>query len=390
MSRHFPTTEIHSDSRRATLNLVAGSLFYAPGSFGMARALGSKYFLRSILFHDISDSESSFTRGLGVTVTRKQFEAALKFITRHYSPVSLEDVIAASDGKALPPRPVLLTFDDAYVSVREFAAPLCSEFGVPAIFFVNGGCLDNQQLALENLVCYVFNVCGLDTVNAAIRSVNATGNCELRSLAQVFSQFLPGISLPGREAFRFALIDLAGISEGDLAAEAALYLTSQQLRDLANSNFEIGNHTYTHANCRILSAGDFAAEIDRNKAVLEAISGTMVRSFSVPYGSSVDLTLDLARHLQHSGYKAVFLAEGRANSSPTYESRIDRVSIKASTDAALFSEIEILPRLRTIANKVLGSSHAGGRLRISSLEEIKPTTLGCNSGDGIARYGEHN
>ena len=78
------------------------------------RALSSQYSLRSILFHDIADTESVFTKGLGVTVTRKQFEAALRFITKHYIPVSLQDVIAASDSNALPSRPVLLTFDDAY------------------------------------------------------------------------------------------------------------------------------------------------------------------------------------------------------------------------------------------------------------------------------------
>ena len=66
-----------------------------------------------------------------------------------------------------------------------------------------------------------------------------------------------------------------------------------------------------------LSAADFAGEIDRNKTVLEAISGTKVRSFSVPYGSSADLTTDLVAHLQRSGYEAVFLAESRANSPCT-------------------------------------------------------------------------
>ena len=89
------------------------------------------------------------------------------------------------------PRPVLVTFDDAYASVSEFAAPLCSKFGVPAVFFVNGACLDNRQLALENLVCYVANVFGLDTVNAAIRSVEGTRDLEVRSLTEVFSRFLP-------------------------------------------------------------------------------------------------------------------------------------------------------------------------------------------------------
>src|SRR5208282_5289363 len=123
----------HSSSRRAVLNLAGGTLWYAPGSFGIARFLGPRYSLRCVLFHDVSDTESSFTKGLGGTITRKNFEAALRFITKYYTPVSLQDVIASCDGQALPPRSVLVTFDDAYASVSEFAAPLCSKFEVPAV-----------------------------------------------------------------------------------------------------------------------------------------------------------------------------------------------------------------------------------------------------------------
>ena len=383
MSQLFTTTKNDVGNRRTALNLLAGTLWYVPGSFGMARLLGPRYSLRCVVFHDISDTESSFTKGLGVTITRKHFEAALEFISRHYTPVALKDVIADSDGRGLPPRPVLVTFDDAYRSVREFAAPLCSKFGVPGVFFLNGASLDNQQLALENLVCYVANLFGLNTINAAIRSVNVTGDLVIRSLTEVFSRFLPGTSLTGREAFRRALIELAGIGDGDLAEEARLYLSGPQLRDLATFNFEIGNHTYTHANCRSLSAGDFAGEIDRNKAMLEAASGTKVRSFSVPYGSSADLTPDLVAHLQRSGYEAVFLAEGRANSSCTPESRLDRVSIRASTDAAFFSEIEILPRLRRIRNSWFGAANVEPSRRISNNENLKQPSWQCTSGEPV-------
>ena len=355
MSPLFTITRSYTGSRRDALNLVAGTLWYIPGCFGIARFLGPRCSLRCVLFHDVSDTESFFTKGLGGTITRKNFEAALKFITKHYTPVSLQDVVADSDGRALPPRPVLVTFDDAYASVSEFAAPLCSKFGVPAVLFVTGVGLDNRQLALDNLVCYVANRFGLGTINAAAHVASGTKDIELRSLAHVFAHFLPAISPSAREVFRGALIQLTGINERELAAEAGLYLTSQQLRDLSTFNFEIGNHTYTHANCRSLSAGDFAGEIDRNKAVLEAVSGRKVRSFSVPYGSSVDLTTDLVVHLQRSGYEAVFLAEGRANPSPTDRTRLNRVSVKAGNHAALFSEIEVLPRLRAIRNGLFGT-----------------------------------
>jgi peptidoglycan/xylan/chitin deacetylase (PgdA/CDA1 family) len=334
----------------AALNLAGRTLWHLPGRFGIARLLGPGCSLRCVLFHDVSDTESSFTKGLGGTITRKDFESALRIITRHYTPVSLQDVITGSDGRALPPRPVLVTFDDAYASVSEFAAPLCSKFGVPAVFFVNGLCLDNRQLALDNLICYVANMCGLSTINAAAHVASGTKNIDLQTLTEVFARFLPSISFSTRDVFRGALLQLAGISEGDLAERAGLYLSSRQLRELATFNFEIGNHTYSHANCRSLPAGEFAGEIDRNKAVLEEMSGRKVRSFSVPYGSSADLTGDLVAHLHRSGYEAVFLAESRANPLRPDRFRLNRVSIRTGGDGALFSEIEILPRLRSMRN----------------------------------------
>jgi len=361
----------HRPGGRDALNLVGRALWHLPGRFGIAGLLGPRFSLRSVLFHNVSDTQSSFTRGLGGTITRKNFEDALRFITKNYTPVSLQEVIA--NGQALPPRPVLVTFDDAYASVSEFAAPLCAKFGVPAVFFVNGECLDNRRLALDNLVCYVANVSGMATVNAAARVANGTKDVDLRSMTEVFARFLPSISLSTREVFRRALLELARINEGDLAKKAQLYLSSRQLLDLATFNIEIGNHTYSHANCRALSAEEFADEIDRNKAVLEAASGSKVRSFSVPYGSSVDLTGELVSHLHQSGYEAVFLAESRANAACPDLLRLNRVSIRTGAAAALFSEIEVLPRLRTVRSLLFGSANVEPCGRISDLENRRPS-----------------
>jgi peptidoglycan/xylan/chitin deacetylase (PgdA/CDA1 family) len=375
------------NGKRKALNLAAGALWYLPGSFAMASCFGPRYSLRCVLFHDISDTESSFTKGLGITITRKNFEAALRFIRRHYTPVSLEDILTDCGGQGLPPRPVLVTFDDAYRSVPEFAAPLCAELGVPAVFFVNGVCLDNKQLALDNLVCYVANAFGLDMINAGIRSVTAD-DFQVRSLAEAFSRFLPTIPLARREAFRKRLLDLAEIKDRELAEQARLYLTSKQLHDLAGFNFEIGNHTYTHVHCRTLSVSELGDEIDRNKAALKTASGTNVRSFSIPYGLSLDLTADLAEHLHCSGHEAVFLAEGCANTASANQFALDRISITASTNSAFFSEIEILPRLRTLRNVLFGPTkrqkgiaEAGlAKPRVSEgIKEIRPEIQNVNT-----------
>jgi peptidoglycan/xylan/chitin deacetylase (PgdA/CDA1 family) len=342
--------------RRTALDLAAGAFWRMPGCFGFARVLGPSYSLRCVVFHHISALGSPFTTGINVSTTPEKFEAALRFLTTYYTPVRLEDVLTNVDGRGLPERAVLVTFDDAYASVLEVAAPLCRKYGVPAVYFVNAAFLNNQQLAPDNLVCYVANLQGMETINAAVRTVGRTEVSELLSLSEVFSSFFPSITLAEREAFLEALRQLAGIGERHLAEESALYLTTQQLRALASFDFEIGNHTYSHVHCRCLSPEEFGKEIDRNKTQLEALSGTTVRSFSQPYGSSKDLTPELVSHLKESRHEAVFLSESVANIRDADLFHLDRVNPRVQDDDTFFLELEVLPRLRAVRNRLFHRS----------------------------------
>jgi peptidoglycan/xylan/chitin deacetylase (PgdA/CDA1 family) len=340
--------------RQVAINIAARVFWAIPGCFGVARMFGPSYTLRCVVFHDISARESLFTRGMNVTMPLGKFEAALKFITRYYSPVRLQDVLACSNGRGLPPRPLLVTFDDAYASVANSAAPMCRDLDVPAVFFVNAAFLNNQQLAPDNLVCYVANTLGMKPINAAARVARGDHQPELLSMSDVFSIFFPAISLAEREIFLEALRRLSGIDERQIAAQANLYLTSQELGDLAAFNFEIGNHTYAHVHCRSLSQENLDAQVDKNKADLETISGTKVRSFSQPYGSSIDVTPELVQHLERSGHAAIFLSESVANRKGADPLHLDRVSVRADSNATLFFELEVLPRLRAIRNRLFG------------------------------------
>jgi peptidoglycan/xylan/chitin deacetylase (PgdA/CDA1 family) len=346
--------------------VAADAFWRIPGSFGVARIFGPSYSLRCVVFHHISSTGSPFTAGIGVSMSPKKFETALKFLTAHYAPVSLQDVLTGCGGRGLPPRAVLVTFDDAYASVAEWAATLCRRYGVPAVFFVNAAFLDNQRLAPDNLVCYVANTLGMETMNAAVRTVPGNEKLELHSLAEVFGAFLPAISLSEREVFLDALRQMSRISEGRMARDANLYLSSKQLRDLTSFDFEIGNHTYTHTHCRTLSKQDFVSEVDRNKTELEALSGTRIRSFSLPYGSSMDLTNDLTEHLGRSGYQAIFLSESVANCGRPDPLHLNRISTCAGSDDSLFFEIEVLPRLRAIRNRLFRRSRPVRKAKISS------------------------
>jgi peptidoglycan/xylan/chitin deacetylase (PgdA/CDA1 family) len=331
--------------------ISAEAFWRMPARFGLARTLGGSYSLRCVIFHNIAAASSPFTAGIRVDITPQAFEAALKFLAAHYSPVTLEDVLTDCGGRGLPPRALLVTFDDAYASVVECAAPLCRRYGIPAVFFVNAAFVGNQRLAPDNLICYVANVVGMKAINSAARAIPGKEQTELHSLAEVFGTFLPVISLAERDVFLDALRQLAGIDEVRMASEANLYVTGKQLRELNAFDIEIGNHTYTHTYCRTFSEAEFVSELDRNKAELESISQTRVRAFSQPYGSSKDVTPELKRHLKTSGHQAIFLSESAANPRNGDPFHFDRVSLCRAGDETLFFEIEVMPRLRAIRNR---------------------------------------
>ena len=340
--------------RRTIFDTAASALWRIPGRFEIASILGRSYALRCVVFHHVAETDSEFTRGMGVTITPARLERTLRFLATYYHPVSLQDVLGQSDGHALPSRSVLVTFDDGYASVMESAIPLCRRLGIPTVLFLNAAFLNNQRLAPDNLVCYVANTFGMALLNAAAQSVRGKDTPTLVTQADVFARFFPSISLFEREEFLKVLIRLGRINERQVAVAAGLYLTSEQVRELSASDVEIGNHTHSHVHCRNLSEGHFSVEIDRNKVELEAISSKPVRSFSVPYGSSADLSVELRDHLLGSGHDLIFLSQAVSNPSRPDQVCVDRVGPRAHSNDTLFAELELLPRLRKVRNWMSG------------------------------------
>jgi peptidoglycan/xylan/chitin deacetylase (PgdA/CDA1 family) len=73
-----------------------------------------------------------------LTVTPAQFERQLRWLkSRGYTSILPTDWLNyVSHGNALPKRPLLLTFDDAYADLAECCFPLLEKYGFTAVVFV--------------------------------------------------------------------------------------------------------------------------------------------------------------------------------------------------------------------------------------------------------------
>jgi peptidoglycan/xylan/chitin deacetylase (PgdA/CDA1 family) len=315
-----------------------------------SRRLPLGHGLRCVLFHHLTTVDGPFTRGLGVSISPEAFERRLRFLMRHYEMIDLDAVL--SPGSDPRRRPLLVTFDDAYASVAREAAPILERFGVPAVFFVNGATVQGEHLPIDNLVCFVANTVGFDAVRAAVVEIGIPDGPVLSSVPEVIARVVSGLDADELRAFGRALRDRVPVDPLAEAHREGLFLTPAELEGLPERGVEVGNHTYHHVWCRQLDAAAAELEIAHNAEVLEACTRRPVRAFSVPYGRRADLTPTVVAAVEGSGHVATFLVDARANRHPVDRGAIQRVSLRDASDARTAVDLEILPRLRRLRDRV--------------------------------------
>ena len=133
-------------------------------------------------YHDIRDQVAAKGDADTYAVSTQNFAAHLDWLGAHgYHPVSLSQVIDASRGRAtLPPKPVLLTFDDGLRSVYDKAFPLLQAYRYPALVAV---ITDYVDMAPGRTIDYGYRPFGRDDFItwAQLKQMHDSGLIEVAS-----------------------------------------------------------------------------------------------------------------------------------------------------------------------------------------------------------------
>ncbi|MCF5092848.1 Poly-beta-1,6-N-acetyl-D-glucosamine N-deacetylase precursor [compost metagenome] len=133
-------------------------------------------------YHDVRDDVLEKSDADAYAVSTQNFAAHLDWLSAHgYHPVSLSQLIKASRGEAkLPPRPVLLTFDDGLRSVYSRVYPLLRAYNYPALVAV---ITDYVDMAPGRTIDYGYRPFGHDDFLTwdQLREMQASGLIELAS-----------------------------------------------------------------------------------------------------------------------------------------------------------------------------------------------------------------
>jgi peptidoglycan/xylan/chitin deacetylase (PgdA/CDA1 family) len=100
--------------------------------------------LHIMSYHDVQIKQSDLADDLGVSVSQLAGHFAW-YKHQGFKVVSLDEVLAAQRGeRALPPKAILLTFDDGLASVYDSVLPLLQVFNYPAVIALVGSWLEES------------------------------------------------------------------------------------------------------------------------------------------------------------------------------------------------------------------------------------------------------
>lgn len=118
-----------------------GALRGALAEAGSWKALRSEFGMRLpvLMYHHVGPRLRGANPELRVSPAR--FAAQMNWLAHHkYTPIRLADWLAwCSEAKPLPRKPVLITFDDGFADLVEYAFPILRRYRYPAVIFVVTG-----------------------------------------------------------------------------------------------------------------------------------------------------------------------------------------------------------------------------------------------------------
>jgi peptidoglycan/xylan/chitin deacetylase (PgdA/CDA1 family) len=240
------------------------------------------------------------------TTSTEVLKELVLFLCANYTIVGLPDVLEARRGtRPLPPRPLLITFDDGWEDNVRYAAPVLSGLYVPWTLFVAAGAIDTGAPWWQ------------ETLLQALR----TGRTSYRDLWRMATGETGADKVP-RENPELALLTCFGALDA-VRRDSLLAQVNERkpcpdmaswdgLRSLLGGNVSIGVHGFSHLPLTMLD--DPGQDLLQARESLRSNLGPdAIVSLSFPHGRYDSSVLAAARA---QGFELIFTSDAVLNVCP--------------------------------------------------------------------------
>jgi peptidoglycan/xylan/chitin deacetylase (PgdA/CDA1 family) len=292
--------------------------------------------LRVLTYHRIVEAGDATAYPGVVSTTPEGFERQLHELVSRFRVISLAEAVAALRGHSvLPPRALLLTFDDAYRDFAEHAWPRLRSQGLPVVLFVPTGFPDRPDRTFwwDRLHRAFASARREDPLRSAAGTLPlATPAARQRSFRRVLDRVK---DLPHREAMEL-VARVCGALEPSPAEGSVLGWDG--LRTLAREGVTLCAHTRHHPLLDRIRPDEVRAEVAGSLADLRREIGAAPPVLAYPGGRYARATLRVVRE---AGIEVAFTTHRGVNDLRSVDPlQLRRVPVTLrATDALLRTQL---------------------------------------------------
>ena len=252
----------------------------------------------------------------GIFVGRDSFERHIKYIKKHFNPVTLDQFVSHLENQMpFPDITCLITFDDGWKDNFTNAFPILQKYQVPAVIFLTTNYIGAEknfwQETLSSLLFELHRQCmtdenkATDALTVQYQGLKKLISCRKSELKETISNLVAAQKERPMEETGL-LVDrlikfLAPSSE--IPENQGAFLTWDEIREMDSNGIKFGSHGNNHKILVNLQAKETREEIRGSKERLEIALKEPVEAFSYPNGDYND---QVVSHVSDSGYKIAF------------------------------------------------------------------------------------
>ena len=235
-----------------------------------------------------------------LSATPDAFEQQMTYLAQRGNVVSADEVLAAvREGRALPPRAVLVTFDDAYEDFAEHAWPALRRLGLPVTLFVPTAFPDHPERGFWwDRLYNALRGTALPQITTPVGSLPLSDPAARRSTFKQLRNYVK--SLPHEEAMAWVEAFCAAL---DTEPAPNPVLGWDALRQLAGEGVTLGAHTRTHPLVNRISIEQARFEASGSRDDLAQAIGSAPPIFAYPSGGYDQRVVD---GLAEDGFELAF------------------------------------------------------------------------------------
>lgn len=272
--------------------------------------------LTIVMYHYVRDLRRSRYPEIN-GLSEDDFKEQIQYIKKHYNVVSGPELMAAIlEGTPLPPRALILTFDDGYIDHFLTVFPVLDRESLPGCFFPPAKCVLEHKVLDVNKIHFV--LASVPEKRLLVEHIFKRVD-ENRSRYNLLSskEYWKKLGRPGRfdsaEAVfckRMLQRDLPlelrqiitdeffsqYVTNDEASFSQELYMSPDQLRTLQRHGMYVGSHGYNHFWLNTLSVQQQEREIDQSLKFLSSV-GADTRHWIMcyPYGAYNDSLLSVLK-----------------------------------------------------------------------------------------------